>query len=307
MVKIIIYVVLGLIVAVGAYKVWSIESNRREGGAASAVSKKAIRTIFLLILIVVIGLSSAFTVKQGSVAIVSRFGKVLGVKEPGLNFEVPFIDRTYPMVTREQTIKFGKGEEFAPITVSTKDMQTIELDLTVSNITTDPLKVFTAFTGRQLESLLLPRIKDAVQTNVSRYTIEEFVSQRAQLAEDIYSDIKKDFKPYGITITNVSITNHDFSDIYEEAVEQKKVAEQAVQTERSLQEKKIVEQKTKVELAKLRLEERKLEAEANKVERESISEELLKKWWLEKWDGKMPKVTNGSGGMMIDVSDMTKE
>ena len=303
MIKIIIYVLLAMFIAVGTYKVWSMESDQEKNG----VSRKAIRTVFLLILIVVIGLSSAFTVKQGSVAIVSRFGKVVGVKEPGLNFKVPFIDRTYPMVTREQTIKFGKGEEFSPVTVSTKDMQTIELDLTVSNITTDPLKVFTAFTGRQLESLLLPRIKDAVQTNVSRYTIEEFVSQRAQLAEDIYSDIKKDFEPYGITITNVSITNHDFSDIYEEAVEQKKVAEQAVQTERSLQEKKIVEQKTKVELAKLRLEERKLEAEANKVERESISEELLKKWWLEKWDGKMPKVTNGSGGMMIDVSDMIKE
>ena len=306
MFKIIIYVVLVLIISFGAYKVWSIESDREDGGV-SMVSKKTIRTVFLLVLIIVAGLSSAFTVKQGSVAIVSRFGKVLGVKEPGLNFKVPFIDRVYTMVTREQTIKFGKEEEFAPITVSTKDMQTINLDLTVSNVTTDPLKVFTSFTGRQLESLLLPRIKDAVQTNVSRYTIEEFVSQRANLANDIYNDIKKDFEPYGITITNVSITNHDFSDVYEEAVEQKKVAEQAVQTERSLQEKKIVEQKTKVELAKLRLEERKLEAEANKVERESISDELLKKWWLEKWDGKMPRVTNGSGGMMIDVSDMIEE
>lgn len=243
--------------------------------------------------------TSVFTVKQGSVAIITRFGKVVDVKEPGLNFKIPFVDRRTTMVTREQTIKFGKDEEFRPLTVSTKDMQTINLDLTVSDITTDPLKVYKSFTGRQLESLLLPRIKDAVQTNISRYTIEQFVSQRAKLAEDIFNDIKKDFEPYGILITNVSITNHDFSDTYEKAVEDKKVAEQSVETEKALQQKKVVEQESRVKLAKLKLEERKLEAEANKVETSSITEPLLKKWWIEKWDGKMPKVSGSSQGIIL--------
>lgn len=262
------------------------------------LGKKLPAFIGILVLVVLLA-SSVFTVKQGTVAVITRFGKVAGVKEAGLNFKMPLIDKKHTMVTREQTIKFGVDEEFKPLTVSTKDMQTISLDLTVSNVTSDPLKVYTSFTGRQLESLMLPRIKDSVQTNISRYTIEEFVSQRAKLADDIYKDVKKDFEPYGIVITNVSITNHDFSDVYEEAVEKKKVAEQAVDTERALQKQKVVEQEARVNLAKLKLEERRLEAEANKVETSSITDELLQKWWIEKWDGKMPKVTGEKQSLML--------
>lgn len=287
------YLIFAILVIIFCVLIWFINQCEVE------INKKILLPIVAICLVLLLVFSSTYTVKQGNVAIVSRFGKTIGVKNPGLNFKIPIADKVYTMTTREQTIKFGVGEEFEPLTVSTKDMQTIDLDLTVSNITNDPLKVYNSFTGRQLESLLLPRIKDAVQTNVSRYTIEEFVSQRAKLAQDIFSDIKEDFESYGITITNVSITNHDFSDVYEEAVEQKKAAEQAVQTEKALQQKKIIEQESKVKIAKLILEERKIVAEANKAESVSISEELLRKWWLEKWDGKMPKVTSDMQGFMF--------
>lgn len=186
-------------------------------------------------------------------------------------------------------------------------MQTIGVDLTVSNITVDPMKVYTSFVGRQLYSMLLPRIKDSVQTNVSKYTIEEFVSKRATLANDIFNDIKKKTEKYGIVITNVSITNHRFSEVYRNAVEEKKAAEQAVETEKALQKKKIVEQESKIKLAELKVKERELEAKANKVETESITPELLNKWFLEKWDGKMPAVTGSNGGFVLPSNIFQKE
>lgn len=273
--------------------------------------KKGIKSLTVIVVIAVIaiilGFTSFYTVKEGSVAIVERFGKVIGVKEPGLHFKLPFADKKTTIVTREQTIKFGGDEEFAPIRVSTKDMQTIGVDLTVSNITTDPMKVYKSFVGRQLYSMLLPRIKDSVQTNVSKYTIEEFVSKRATLADDIFNDIKKKTEKYGIVITNVSITNHRFSEVYRNAVEEKKAAEQAVETEKALQKKKIVEQESKIKLAELKVKERELEAKANKVETESITPELLNKWFLEKWDGKMPAVTGSNGGFVLPSNIFQKE
>lgn len=273
--------------------------------------KKGIKALTVVAVIVVVAIILAFTsfytVKEGSVAIVERFGKVVGVKEPGLHFKLPFADKKTTIVTREQTIKFGGDEEFAPIRVSTKDMQTIGVDLTVSNITTDPMKVYKSFVGRQLYSMLLPRIKDSVQTNVSKYTIEEFVSKRATLADDIFNDIKKKTEKYGIVITNVSITNHRFSEVYRNAVEEKKAAEQAVETEKALQKKKIVEQESKIKLAELKVKERELEAKANKVETESITPELLNKWFLEKWDGKMPAVTGSNGGFVLPSNIFQKE
>ena len=195
------------------------------------------------------------------------------------------------MQVREQTIKFGSGEEFPSIEVSTKDMQTVSIDLTMSDITTDPLKLYNSFTGNHVTSLLVPRVRDAVQSNVARYTIEQFVSQRAQLANDIFDELEEEFLPYGLTLTNVSITNHDFSDAYEAAVEEKKVAEQAVEAERSRQEKFIVEQESKVKLAELKIQEREATAKANQVESQSLTDEILTKMMIEKWDGVLPKVT----------------
>lgn len=261
------------------------------------IKKIGIGILILAVLLIV--KSASFNVQEGSVAIMTRFGKVTGVKEPGLHFKIPFVDSKIPMRTREQTIKFGEGEEFPSIIVNTKDMQTLGIDLTVSNITTDPLKVYKSFTGRQLESMLLPRIKDAVQSNVSKYTIEEFIAQRPKLANDIYDEIKGETEKYGIVVTNVSITNHRFSEVYRNAVEEKKAAEQAVETEKALQQKKVVEQETRIKLAELKVQERELEAKANKIETESITPELLSKWWLEKWDGKMPAVVGENQGIML--------
>lgn len=266
------------------------------------VNFKKIITVVVVLLLVVFLASTVFTVDEGTVAIVTRFGKVKSVKQPGLNFKLPFIDGKTVMRTREQTIKFGDGEEFPALKVTTKDMQSISIDLTVSNITTDPLKVYKAFVGRQLESMLLPRIKDAVQSNVSKYTIEEFISQRPKLAADIFNEVKEETEKYGIIITNVSITNHRFSEVYSNAVEEKKAAEQAVETEKALQKKKVVEQESRIKIAELKVKERELEAEANKIETEAITKELLSKWWLEKWDGKMPSVVGNSQGIVLPSS-----
>lgn len=266
------------------------------------INFKRVATIIVALVLVAFLMSAMFTVAEGTVAIVTRFGKVKSVKQPGLNFKLPFIDGKTVMRTREQTIKFGDGEEYPALKVTTKDMQSISIDLTVSNITTDPLKVYKAFVGRQLESMLLSRIKDAVQSNVSKYTIEEFISQRPKLAADIFKEVKEETEKYGIVITNVSITNHRFSEVYSNAVEEKKAAEQAVETEKALQKKKVVEQESRIKIAELKVKERELEAEANKIETEAITKELLNKWWLEKWDGKMPSVVGNSQGIVLPSS-----
>lgn len=284
---------------------------------------RIVKIVAIIIFAIILFKSAAFNVQEGSVAIITRFGKVVDVKEAGLNFKIPFVDKRINMRTREQTVKFGEGEEFSSLRVTTKDMQTIWLDLTVSNITTDPLKVYKAFTGRQLQSMLLPRIKDAVQSNISKFTIEEFIVQRPKLADDILKDINSKTEKYGIVVTNVSIMNHRFSDVYANAVEQKKAAEQAVETEKAKQKQSVVEQETKaktaeieqrakakvaeieqeakVKVAELRVKEKELEAKANKVETESLSEVLLRKLTIEKWNGQMPTVV-GNDKMLLPSS-----
>ncbi|MDF1739187.1 MAG: FtsH protease activity modulator HflK [Verrucomicrobiales bacterium] len=65
----------------------------------------------LLLLLVVAGLSSYYTVQADEAGVVLRFGKHVGTVEPGLHFKLPFgIDRvTTVPVRRQQKMEFGFG------------------------------------------------------------------------------------------------------------------------------------------------------------------------------------------------------
>lgn len=268
-------------------------------------TKKLIKIIcgFILTLIIAVVLFGTFyNVNTGQVAIIKRFGKVIAIKEEGLNIKLPIIDSVHYMNTREQTLRFsneGDNNDAPAISASTRDMQTVLVSVTVSDVTSDPMKLYRAFTGNHVRSMMIPRVKDAVQSQVSKYTIEEFIAKRDQLSQDIYDDLEKTFASYGVTLTNVSIIDHDFSDAYEAAVEAKKIAEQQVEEERQKQQKLVVEQENKVKLAELEVERKKLEAEANSVITNSLSKEILQKQMIEKWDGKLPYVNGNSNGVIL--------
>lgn len=269
--------------------------------ALSKGSFKMIAGSLCAIAVIILLLTSFYNVDTGQVGIVKRFGKVIAIKEEGLNIKAPLIDKVYKMNVREQTLKFsyeGDSNDAPAISASTKDMQTVLVSVTVSDIVSDPMKLYRAFTGNHVRSMMVPRVKDAVQSQVAKYTIEEFIAKRDQLSKDIYNDLENTFAGYGVTLTNVSIIDHDFSDDYEKAVEAKKIAEQQVEEERQKQQKLIVEQENKVKLAELEVEKKKLEAEANKIVTDSLSKEILQKQMIEKWDGKLPYVTGDSGTIL---------
>lgn len=270
---------------------------------------KIVLAVLILVVAGTLFTGTIFRVDTGDVAIISRFGEVKRIAEPGLHFKLPFIESKMFMRTREQTIKFGAQVDGAPddapyITATTKDMQTIKIALTVSDVTTDPLKLYKAFTGNHVRSLMIPRVKDTVQSEVAKYTIENFVSSREEMVSGIFSKLEKDFEPYGLTLTDVSIVDYRFSESYEQAVDAKKVAEQEVEVERRRQEKAIVEAESRVKLAELEIKRKEAEAKANKVETESLSDLLLKKQMVEKWDGKLPKVLGGDRPLVsVDMFD----
>lgn len=271
-------------------------------GKAVVKGIKGFSLVFIALVVIVLFIGTFYNIDTGQVGIVMRFGKVIAIKEEGLNLKLPVIDRVYRMNIREQTMKFsneGDSNDAPAISASTRDMQTVLVSVTVSDIVTDPMKLYRAFTGNHVRSMMIPRVKDAVQTQVSKYTIEEFIAKRDQLSQDIYDDLEKTFANYGITLTNVSIIDHDFSDAYEAAVEAKKIAEQQVEEERQKQQKLIVEQENKVKLAELEVEKKRLEAEANKIVTDSLSKEILQKQMIEKWDGKLPYVNGNSNGVIL--------
>ena len=268
--------------------------------------KTLVKTVIIALVVVIIasvGLTNCYTVKTGEVAVISTFGKLDRIENEGLHFKIPFIQSKDFIETREKTYIFGRTEEMdTTLEVSTKDMQTIRLEVTVQANVSDAEKLYRAF-GLKFEwRFIRPRVNEIVQSTIAKYTIEEFVSKRAVISSEIFRDLQDDFAEYGLNVSNVSIVNHDFSDEYEKAVEEKKIAEQAVQKAKSEQEKLAIVAENKVKLAEYALKEKELQAKANSIESNSLTPQLLKKMMIEKWNGELPKV-QGNSSNLIKLDD----
>ncbi|QXW65947.1 prohibitin family protein [Streptobacillus moniliformis] len=253
------------------------------------------------IIIIAITSTSFYTVNTGEVAIISTFGKVNKIEGEGLNFKIPFIQSKDMLEIREKIYDFTKenGGDLS-LNVSTKDIQTVNIELNVQASISDPEKLYKAFRGYHESRFIRPRVREIVQATISKYTVEEFVSKRTDISKLIFEKLKDDFDVYGLNVSNISIVNHDFSDEYERAIEQKKIAEQAVEKARSEQEKLSVEAENRVKLAEYNLKEKELQAKANQIESNSLSKQLLQKMAIEKWNGELPKVQNDSSAILIN-------
>jgi regulator of protease activity HflC (stomatin/prohibitin superfamily) len=258
----------------------------------------------LAIVGLIVYLTNVYTVQTGEVAIVSTNGRISRIDTEGLHFKYPLIQSKVFMETREKSYIFGKTDEMdTTLEVSTKDMQSIKLEFTVQANIPDPEKLYRAFGLKYQERFVRPRVKEIVQATIAKYTIEEFVTKRATISNEIFQDLQDDFAKYGMSVSNVSIVNHDFSDEYEKAIEAKKVAEQKVETTKAEVAKAQVEAENRVKLAEYALKEKELIAKANEIESNSLSPQLLRKMTIEKWDGKLPQVQGSNTSNLIKINE----
>ena len=79
----------------------------------------AVIVVFVLVFILLIILSSCFvTVKQGTIAVITVFGKYRRIMLPGLNFKLPLIENVYSRISIQnrsvelefQAVTFDQGQ-----------------------------------------------------------------------------------------------------------------------------------------------------------------------------------------------------
>ena len=203
-----------------------------------------------------------------------------------MKFKIPIIDKKTKLEVRDRLIK-------GVYSVSSEDLQTVSTEVAVQYKIIDPLKVFKSFKNEYDTRLVNPRISEVVQAISSNYTIEELVAKRQQLGQGIYTNLRNDLLPYGIEVQKVSIINHDFSDSFENAIEQKKSAEQ-------LGQKEEIENRQRIKNAETNLKVKELEAKANSILTETLTDKVLKKQMIDKWNGEMPKVV-GKDNILINI------
>jgi len=190
-----------------------------------------------------------YTVDEGNVGVLTRNGKFVMTSPAGLGFKVPFIDTVYTVETRNKAL-LVRTSNYSLDTQQYGAELTINYDINQGDVEKLFKEEGLSYAERRLEPLAINAMKDTA----GKYTSQRTIIDREKFGNEVYEAIKEQAALYSIRVTAVQITNIDFTDSYEQAVENAAL-KKAEKTKEELElEIKTVQAKTQVVQA---------EAEAN--------------------------------------------
>lgn len=232
-------------------------------------------------------------VNAGQRGVVMNFGKVQDkILGEGLHFYMP-------IVTHIKKIDVRVQKDDVKAEAASKDLQTVNLDIVV-NWHLDANKVNKVYqevgdNKNVVDNIIAPAIKEVAKASTALKNAEEIITLRPQLKKDIDERLVERLTPYGIVLNDISLTDVNFSEEFDKAIEAKQVAEQQAKQALFLKEKATNEANAVIEKAKG-------DAEAQKLQQLTLSPALLQKMWIEAWregGSKVPQVINGSNSNFL--------
>ena len=251
--------------------------------------------VFCLLVFILIPFS-IHTVDTGEVAVVKYFGEAIDVESPGTYFDF-WITKNYTTFdTKTQTLQLDAA-------TYSSDAQTMNVQMTVQyRIHADSaIKIAEQYgTIDTLQARIEAIVAEKTKATLSSHKAMDIIANRASMSPLVEEAVRNaiDEKFY-VSIQTVSITNIDFSDAFEKAVEEKMVAEQEQLKANYQNETKIAKATADAEAKKISAQ---AEKEANELLQKSLTDEILQEMWIEKWDGKLPSTVAGESGSMIMIS-----
>ena len=180
-------------------------------------------------------------------------------------------------------------------------------------------------TRRMVEGTLIdPAIQESVKAITAQYTAEELVTRRAEVKTKIQDAIEEFVDATlaqkgvvgAVSLANVAITDFDFSDEFNRAIEEKVKAEQealkakneklrrVTQAEAAAAERTLAAdaEAYQIEVASV------ARAEAIRREAEALRDNpsLIQLRIAEKWDGQLPQVNGGSAIPLLNIDTAGK-
>lgn len=237
----------------------------------------AILAIFLVILLLPFG-----TVRAGERGVRLRFNAVAGDVVPeDLYLVVPLIEKVERVDVKTQKIETQAA-------AYSKDLQTVDSTIALNyHINPSAVRELWKELGPDYRARIIdPAIQESVKAATAKFTAQELIEKRPLVKEEIKVELIERLNDKYIVVDDFSIVNFDFSDIYEQAVEQKQKAQQdALKAENDLRRVQFESEQ--------RVTQAKAEAEAIRIQAQAITQQggrdYVQLKAIEKWDGKLPQ------------------
>ncbi|MDO8681931.1 MAG: prohibitin family protein, partial [Armatimonadota bacterium] len=259
------------------------------------------------IILIIIGFfaSSIVQIPAGYRGVLLQFTAVKGVLGEGIHIIIPYVNSVERMEVRVQ-------KESSEASAASKDMQVVTTQLAL-NFRVNPSKVGLLYkrVGSEYTSRIIdPAVQESIKMVTANYTAEELIKERPRVKAEVEQDITRRLRDYDLIVQpgGLSITNFNFSDEFNMAIEAKQVAQQEAEKQRYVLQKAELERQTQVTRARGASEAAKLNAAALQAQGGS---KVIAREWIEKWDGHLPTVAgaggSGGGGVIIDINSLLQQ
>ena len=196
----------------------------KNGGGQPVDGKKISRAILIaaIALVLIIGVVTCFyTVDDKQQAVITTFGKVTGITDPGLHFKLPFgIQRVHKVdVNVYQKIELGYiTDETTGMTISntsestmiTGDYNIVNVDFFVEYKITDPVQYL--YSSNDPEMILRNLIQSQVRNVVGSSTVDSVLTdgkENIQMqVKELVAEILEEYD-IGLTLVDVRIQDSD--------------------------------------------------------------------------------------------------
>ena len=186
---------------------------------------------------------SWYTVDQGERGVILRNGAITGTADPGLGFKLPIIDKVVDIDIRT------RANLYENVMAYSRDQQTAGLNVSVNyRVPADQvLNVYENYGSvENLRSRILDRkVFDETKNVFGQFNAVTAIQERARLVAEVQMAIQNAVRG-PIIIESVQIENIDFSDAYENSIEQRMLAEVEVQKIQQNAEREKVQAEIKV-------------------------------------------------------------
>ena len=257
---------------------------------------RIVATVLVAVIALIFAISCFSFVPTGHTGVVTLFGKVEDYTlDSGVHFKNPFA-RVIKMDNRIQ-------KESVELSCFSSDIQEVEVVFTLNyQISKEyAMNIYKTIGKNYFDTAVSPIITESVKTVAARYTAEDLINKRNELAMAIETDMKEKLLIFNIELVSTSIEDMDFTDAFTDAVEAKQVAAQNKLRAETEAAQRVVEAEAEAQIRRVTaeaeayeiLQRAEAEAQANQKLAESITDRLIEYRYYEVWDGKLPQMVMG--------------
>jgi prohibitin 2 len=250
----------------------------------------------LIFAIVIMAAAGTYVVPPGYRGVEVTMGRVSPVFKPeGFGFKAPMVTTIHPISIRQQT-----AEDQAQCYSS--DLQQVKVDLRVlfripeSSV----VKLYQQYYGDPFETLVEPRVQEALKEVVALQTAEQIVKDREKIKSHAL-DLTREKLGALIRVEDIVIQNISLTPQLEGAIDAKMVQDQNAQKAQKFKQRAQIDADTAVIQAKGEAESIRIRGEALKADPAVVDLKIV-----EKWDGAAPLVVGGSQGLVYQLQDLER-